>query len=501
MKIMDTHVPTKFSSLKNHQPWITTHTKRLLRRKHRLFQKTKGNKSRRLWKQYKSVKKDCQKECRRAHSTYVNAMFSEDFQNKKLWSYIKSKKQENCGIPDLRNNQNDLVQDPLGKANLLNDHFSSVFSDPTPEIKTPPTSDSNIPKMQNIKVTRAGVLKLLLNIKENKATGPDGIPGKILKICANELADVFRLLYQASLDQGVIPDDWKHANIVPLHKKDDKSNPSNYRPVSLTCVSSKLLEHIVHSNIMDHLDALNFLNNAQHGFRQRRSCETQLINTLNDFSNALNNKGQIDAVLLDFSKAFDKVDHKGLIYKLRNAGINNNLISWCQSFLFDRSQQVMVEGKMSASKPVLSGVPQGTVLGPLFFLIYINDISINLSPGTEIRLFADDSLLYRRINSFNDTIILQEDLDRLQRWKATWKMEFHPQKCQLLCVTNKRNIIQQNYKIHNTILQETSAAKYLGISIDSHLKWKQHYSTTLKKANGVLAFLRRNIGDCPPRIN
>ena len=497
---MEDNVPTKLSSSKNHQPWITTKTKRLLRRKHRLFKKAREHNSKRLWDQYKAVKKDCQKECRRAHSDYVNVMFSDDFQNKKLWSYIKSKRQENCGISDLRNDQNDLIQDPLGKADLLNNQFSSVFSDPTPKIKTSLPKHSQLPEMQKIKVTRVGVLKLLLNIKENKATGPDGIPGKILKTCANELADVYRLLFQASLDQGVIPDDWRHANIVPLFKKGEKTKAVNYRPVSLTSISCKLLEHIVHSNVMDHLDNYNYLNNAQHGFRQRRSCETQLINTINDFSNCLNQKGQLDAILLDFSKAFDKVDHEGLILKLQHAGLNKNLLDWSRSFLFNRTQRVVVEGTVSASQPVLSGVPQGTVLGPLFFLIYINDISRGLTPGTEIRLFADDSLLYRNINNYEDTLILQRDLDQLQRWEVTWKMEFHPQKCQLLRITNKQKFISQNYNIHNVILEETSAAKYLGVTIDSHLKWKQQYSATLKKANGVLAFLRRNINDCPPRI-
>ena len=354
--------------------------------------------------------------------------------------------------------------------------------------------------MKNIKVTRAGVLKLLLNIKENKATGPDGIPGQILKICANELAGVYRLLFQASLNQGVVPDDWRHANIVPLFKKGDKTNPINYRPVSLTSISCKLLEHIIHSNIMDHLDKHNFLNNAQHGFRQKRSCETQLITTLNDFSNCINERGQIDAVLLDFSKAFDKVDHNGLMLKLKNVGLSASLLNWCYSFLFNRTQRVVVEGAVSACMPVQSGVPQGTVLGPLFFLIYINDISLNLTPGTEIRLFADDSLLYRRINTHNDTVILQKDLDQLQTWEEKWKMEFHPQKCQLLRVTNKKKIIKENYKIHDVTLEETDAAKYLGITIDNQLRWKHHYSNTLKKANGILEFLRRNIHSCPSTV-
>ena len=251
---------------------------------------------------------------------------------------------------------------------------------------------------------------------------------------------------------------------------------------------------------MDHLDSFQYLNKAQHGFRQKRSCETQLITTVNDFATCLNNKQQIDAVLLDFSKAFDKVDHEGLLLKLKHAGINNTLHSWIRSFLIGRVQQVIVDGTMSAPKPVQSGVPQGTVLGPLLFLIYINDISHGLTPGTQIRLFADDSLLYRTILSEKDTIILQKDLNKLQEWENIWKMEFHPQKCQVLRITNKRNFIKNTYKIHGISLQETYSAKYLGITIDSKLSWKDHINSTSKKANKTLAFLRRNLIDCPQNI-
>ena len=165
------------------------------------------------------------------------------------------------------------------------------------------------------------------NININKATGPDDIPGHLLKICALELHEVFTILFQSSLDQGTIPNDWKSAQIFPLFKKGDKSSAENYRPISLTCISCKLLEHIVHSTIMDFLDSLNFLTPLQHGFRQNRSCESQLLTTLRDFSHCLNCSSQIDAVLLDFSKAFDKVDNNLLLSKINKTGIHGPFLS------------------------------------------------------------------------------------------------------------------------------------------------------------------------------
>ena len=253
------------------------------------------------------------------------------------------------------------------------------------------------------------------------------------------MADIFTTLFQASLNQGIVPPDWKTANIVPLFKKGDKSNPANYRPISLTSLTCKILEHVVFSNFMTHFEKYNILDNAQHGFRKNRSCVSQLITTLDDFANTLKNQQQTDAILLDFSKAFDKVDHSGLLSKLELYGIRGPLLEWTSSFLVGRKQSVIVDGQTSPPSNVLSGVPQGTVLGPLFFLVYINDISRGLSKGTTIRLFADDSLLYRPIKSLKDCEILQHDLNTLQNWEKIWKMEFHPGKCNLLQITNKKN--------------------------------------------------------------
>ena len=383
---------------------------------------------------------------------------------------------------------------------MIHEQFNSVFSNPKPDISPDFDPNERLPDIHHISVTKSGILKLLLNINPKKADGPDGIPGKILKLCAHELAEVYTILFQASLNQGLVPDDWKEADVVPLFKKGDKAKAENYRPISLTSLSCKLLEHVVHSNIINFLEKHNVLDDAQHGFRKKRSCISQLIITLNDFANCLKKKEQIDAVLLDFSKAFDKVDHQGLLLKLEHLGIRNSLLKWIESFLVGRKQKVLVEGKASAPKPVLSGVPQGTVLGPLFFLIYINDISKGLSPGTKLKLFADDSLLYRTIKSPADSAILQKDLDKLQLWENKWKMEFHPGKCQLLNITNKTKIFHSDYTIHGIRLEKTDAAKYLGVVIDSSLNWKKQYNQVNQKASKVLGLLRRNFNHCSTSI-
>ena len=496
--LLDDNVASKITSSKHHQPWITTATKRIVRQKQRWYTKSKQKTDCPITQQkYKDMKKDSQRLCRKTHDTYVNNLIEDDTNNKKLFTYIRSKNQENVGISDIFNG-NTLIQDPKTKAELFNIQFSSVFSTPGPLLNSSTTTNSSsFPCMPNIKVSRPGVLKLLLNINEHKATGPDEIPGRLLKICANELADSFTLLFQTSLNQGSIPSDWRKARIVPVFKKGDKGKVENYRPISLVSISCKILEHIVHSSIMDHLDKLNYLNDAQHGFRQRRSCESQLITTLRDFSNCLNDHKQIDAILLDFSKAFDKVDHRLLLSKLHQAGIRNSLLSWMESFLLNRTQTVAVDGIESSPSPVLSGVPQGTTLGPLLFLIYINDISKNLSPNTKIRLFADDSLLYRTISSPSDSAQLQKDLDTLQLWETSNKMEFHPGKCLTLRITNKQKPILSDYFIHSTKLSLTDSAKYLGVTIDSKLSWSAHINNIQSKANSTLAFLRRNLHSCP----
>ena len=261
-----------------------------------------------------------------------------------------------------------------------------------------------------------------------------------------------------------------------------------------------MLEHIIDSNIRAHLDRHKILTDAQHGFRQKKSCETQLITTIRDFAESINDKDQTDAILLDFSKAFDKVDHKLLLSKLSSYGISNSLLAWLKSFLSNREQTVIVDGSESSPVPVLSRVPQGTVLGPLLFLVYINDIAKDLSHGTHLRLFADDSLLYRVIKSPDDSATLQRDLDSLQRWETTNKMEFHPQKCELLRITNNKRKIVSQYTIHSVPLSESQSSKYLGVTIDPKLTWADHQSRIINKANSTLSFLRRNTSACPPKV-
>ncbi|KAK3104461.1 hypothetical protein FSP39_002497 [Pinctada imbricata] len=260
----------------------------------------------------------------------------------------------------------------------------------------------------------------------------------------------------------------------------------------LTCILSKLCEHIISSNIMKHLESNSILYDLQHGFRSSRSCDTQLISFLQELSQSSDQNLQTDVIVMDFAKAFDKVPHKRLLYKLAFYGIRENTLHWIQDFLHLRTQAVVLEGTHSDQIDVTSGVPQGTVLGPILFLLYINDFHEYLSFST-LRLFADDSIIYKQIKTPDDTTKLQHDLDAAARWEQDWLMSFHPDKCSVLHVTNKRNPITHNYTLHDHTLTVETSTKYLGITIQNNLKWNKHIDNITANASKQLNFLKRNL--------
>lgn len=495
---MDSHVPSKMSKSRSDLPWLTTSLKRIIRRKNKLYAKAKKSKNSELLSKYKSMKRHTQKALRNAEWNYINNILIEGLErndSKPFWKYVKSKKQENIGVAPLRKGSN-LNSDSLAKAQILSDQFRSVF---TKADNSRPTLEGNpYPPLPKLTIHVDGVEKLLSRLKINKSSGPDDIPNRVLKELSHELAPVLTSLFIQSTSTGELPEDWRNANISPIFKKGDRHIASNYRPVSLTCVCCKLLEHIVCRHIRDHLDTFNIITPLQHGFRRKYSCDTQLLTTMHDLMEMFDRKQQVDVAVLDFSKAFDTVPHDKLLDKLKFYGIHGNTHHWITSFLKLRQQSVVIEGISSDSVHVESGVPQGTVMGPLLFLLYINDLPRNVN--SQVRLFADDCLLYRAIRGPDDQLQLQRDLQSLGDWASTWGMSFNPNKCYIMTITAKKSQPVYLYTMIGCVLSKVSDITYLGITITDNLQWETHITGLTAKANRTLGFLRRNLRNCPRQL-
>ena len=257
------------------------------------------------------------------------------------------------------------------------------------------------------------------------------------------------------------------------------------------------MEHIICSHIHRHLDNHGILSKFQHGFRKFLSCETQLLVTLSDLLWTRDRKAQVDIAILDFSKAFDTVPHDRLLGKLNFYGIQGPVLHWIASFLKGREQRVVLDGKFSKSVSVDSGVPQGTVLGPLLFLLHINDLPQVVS--STVRLFADDCLLYREIRNRDDQVELQRDLRALEAWGDTWGMKFNATKCNIMRISRSNTPHTQFYTLGGLVLTEVDYAKYLGVTISSDLDWTPHINNVCAKGNKLLGFLKLNLSKGSPR--
>ncbi|KAI8514688.1 hypothetical protein Bbelb_072790 [Branchiostoma belcheri] len=503
---MARHIPTKKPRRKESLPWMTPDILRLIRKRNRLYRKMKKSGCQITQKEVKNLNREIRKLMRRSYWRYTESLFSPTSSEegsrpsqKRFWTYMKHQRSTTTGVPALKSNGK-LITDPKQKAELLNKQFYTAFSEGAiysaaefRERCSLPDSRDDFPPMEDIKISTFGIEKLLTSLNPTKAAGPDGITPRVLKELAKELAPILTKIFQSSLCAGQVPQDWKEALVTPVFKKGEHYKASNYRPISLTSVPAKVLEHILVSAIMCHLESNNILSTQQHGFRKHRSCETQLLEFTEEVSSAMERGVATDVIIMDFQKAFDRVNHSLLVHKLDHYGIRGRTNRWIANFLSARKQAVVVNGAQSSYVNVRSGVPQGTVLGPCLFITYINDLPQRISSTS--RLFADDTAVYRLITCSRDSAKLQEDLNKLEDWEREWDMAFHPDKCHQLPLTRARNPQTANtsYTLHNHTLERVPAAKYLGVTLQTDLSWGKHIDNTSSKANRMLCLLRRNL--------
>lgn len=330
---------------------------------------------------------------------------------------------------------------------------------PDNNVIPPLTNIISSPAISDAVINTDGILNLVLNLDVKKCTGPDGIHNAFLVRYSMWSSKYLTIIFNKSLSSATVPSSWKLAKVLPLFKSGDRQCLSNYRPISLTSQSCKMLEHIIHKHIMLFLESNNLLSNFQHGFRRGFSTVTQLTEFAHDILHNLDVGNQVDAIFIDFSKAFDTVLHSKLLAKL-NAILNNpHLVDWISSFLSSRSQFVSYNSSHSTAVDVTSGVPQGSVLGPLLFLIYINDLPHNIS--SNIRLYADDCVLYEVINGPNDHRHLQESFAMFCSWCSTWQMRINFDKTVLMSFCNKSSVSHFSYSFNGRVVDRSRSTNIL----------------------------------------
>ena len=465
-----------------------------VRRKHSAWKRYLETKSGEDYQKYARARNQARNATRRAQRQYETKIAKDTKTNPKaFWNYVSSKTKTKSKIPDIKiPDTNDKTTNDQEKAEVFNKYFKEVFTN---------EDCNNIPKVNNktlnsvlkdVVITEEKVLKLLKEMNPNKAAGPDEIPSRVIKELSEELVEPVTLLYKISVESGKLPREWKTANVTPIYKKGGKSMAQNYRPVSLTVIMCKKLEAIIAECIVEHMLRHKFITKHQHGFLKGKSTVTQLIETLEDWTKLLDDGNKLDVLYCDFRKAFDSVPHKRLMLKIRSYGIEGDIANWIEDFITGRKQRVQINGQQSSWADVTSGVPQGSVLGPLLFVIFINDLpeAVNCS----VKLYADDTKIYAVIKNALDSRKLQEEINKLFRWSVTWQLMFHPDKCHIIKLGKEREeyVYTMGEQDDISFLTENEEEKDLGIIIDNKLRFSSHCEKVISKSNKLLGIIRRN---------
>lgn len=494
LNVARTHIPNKVITVRpKDSPWYTNELRNLKRKMIRAFHKYKHSRKVTDWEKYKQLASDYHAKLNVAETNYKQSMcntLSESKNNKKWWSTVKwlLGKGGDCSYPAL-NVDDEQITDSKDKAEAFNKSFLSYSNIDDSNASLPEIDETVFQGLDEIIATEDEVEDFLKCMDPSKATGPDGVSPRLLKEAGHCIVPSLTKLINQSLSLGTVPSKWKIANVIPLFKKGDKSLTTNYRPVSLLSCVSKILERVVFKHLFNYLRSINFISPHQSGFQPGDSSVNQLSYLYHEFAQALDQKKDVHIVFCDITKAFDRVWHEGLLYKLRNAGICGKLLVWFRNYLFKRYQSVVIRGQKSEMGLIKAGVPQGSVLGPLLFLIYINDITS--ITGCKIKLFADDTSLYIEFdNPDAASEMMNEHLTAIQNWSHQWLVKFSPAKTKLMTCSFKKKTYP-NITFNNVILASVSSHKHLGLTLSKNLTWTDHIKDIIKSVSPMSDVLKK----------
>lgn len=340
-----------------------------------------------------------------------------------------------------------------------------------------------------MKITEEGIQLAVDKMKHNKAAGQDGLVSTYVKGSLKGVKGPLLNIFKRSLEETVIPKEWKQANVTAIFKKGAKWDPANYRPVSLTSKIGKIMERMINDDIVHFLQSNNLIKDSQHGFRNKRSCLTNLLEFMEKVAKYLDSGEPVDVIYLDFQKAFDKVPHMRLLARLEEIGITGKLLDWIREWLNGRKQRVVINGKASKWIEVDSGVPQGSILGPSLFIIFINGIDEGIL--SDILKFADDTKLFGKVGSSESREKLQEDLRVLCEWSMKWQMKFNTDKCKVMHIGAQN--LEAEYFMEGNKLEKVSEEKDLGVMISRNFKVSKQCIKAAKTGNQILGLIKRTI--------
>ena len=502
LNIMSNFVPNGISKIKPSEPdWINRKIKAMLKKQNRIYKKLKRHGFREEDKiSLNLYRTECAKAIEISKHNYLsdlgNKLADKNTGQKTYWKIV-NKFLNNCKIPRIPPLlvDNEFIMNCDEKALLFNKYFVSQCQPFESNSVLPPPNLLTNSKLTHFEITNEQILNILRTLNVNKAHGPDDISVNMIKLCENELVIPLKLIFKNILETGIFPDQWKKANVTPVHKKDDKQLIKNYRPISLLPVFAKVYERIIFNNLYNYFIHNNLITNNQSGFRPGDSVTNQLLYLVHEIHKSFDSIDNIEvrSVYLDMSKAFDKVWHEGLIYKLEQNGISENLLKLLKSYLSKRKQRVVVNGMASDWGNINSGIPQGSVLGTLLFLIYINDLENGIK--SSIKFFADDTSLFSIVNNpITSAENINNDLKLISRWATQWKMSFNPdptKPAEEIIFSHRRHPVDHPPIYFNNVkVKQVKEHKHLGLILDSKLTFESHVNEKLAKARKGIGIIK-----------